>query len=158
SRKEGIPLWDVKTGKVIRKLRREGGKECFAVAFSPDGKTLASIERDANERDSLGLWDITSGKELHRFECDLGLWSIAFSRDGKTLITASSGAIRLLDTATGKEVGPTAGSPGYVGFATMSPRGRMLAYYRGKDIRFWDMRVGREVGSIDVQPNGILSL
>jgi RNA polymerase sigma factor (sigma-70 family) len=158
SRKGGIPLWNLKTGELVRKLGKEGGRECYTVAFSPDGKTLAAIERDAKNQDSLSLWDVAAGKELRRFSGDIGLWSIAYSRDGKTLIAASSGAIRLLDAASGKEVGPTAGSPAFIGFATMSPDGRTLAYRRNDDIRFWDMRSGREFGSIDVKPNGILSL
>ncbi|HTU91005.1 MAG TPA: sigma-70 family RNA polymerase sigma factor, partial [Gemmataceae bacterium] len=158
SRKGGIPLWNVKTGELVGKLGKEGGRECYTVAFSPNGKILAAIERDAKNQDSLSLWDVAAGKELHRFNGDIGLWSIVYSRDGKTLIVASSGAIRLLDAATGKEVGPTAGSPGYVGFATMSPDGRTLAYLRQNDIQLWGMRTGREIGSIDAHNNGIRSL
>ncbi|MHB1423675.1 MAG: sigma-70 family RNA polymerase sigma factor [Gemmataceae bacterium] len=159
SRKDGIPLWDVKTGKLLRRLGKEGGRECYNVAFAPNGKTLVAIERDTKRnQDSLGLWDVAGGKELSRFTDDSGFWSIVFSRDGKTLIVASSGTIRLLDAATSKEVGPTAGSPGYAGFAVMSPDGRTLAYYRHKYIHFWDMRAGQEIGVINAGPSGTLSL
>jgi RNA polymerase sigma factor (sigma-70 family) len=158
SRKGGIPLWNPKTGELVRKLGKDGERQCYHVAFSPDAKTLAAIERDAKNQDSLSLWDLASGKEMRRFEGSIGLWGLAYSRDGKTLIAATSGAIRLLDAATGKEIGLTAGSPSFVCFASTSPDGRTLAYLRNNDIRFWDMKSGREIGSIDAHNNGIRSL
>ncbi|HEY7156078.1 MAG TPA: sigma-70 family RNA polymerase sigma factor, partial [Gemmataceae bacterium] len=159
-RQGDIPLWDVTTGKLIRKLRRDDEKECSAVAFSPNGKTLATVERDAKDRDFLRLWDEATGKELRRFPSDdAGLSTLIFSRDGKTLILGCAGSeIRLWDAATGKEVGPTANSPGYVGLATITPNGRTLAYRRQNDICLWDMAAGRESGSLSVLPHGLLSL
>ncbi len=158
SRQDGIPIWDVKTGKLIRKLQAEGGKECTAVAFAPDGKILAAIQRDAKNQGFLSLWDVSAGKERSRFKWNIGLWGLAFSRDGKRLITGSRSAIRLRDASTGKEVGPTAGSPVYTGHAAVSPDGRMLAYEQKNEIRFWDMAAGREAGSLNARAYDILSL
>ncbi len=159
SNQGGIPLWDMATGKLTRKLREEDRKECFAVVFSPDGKTLAAVKRDAKgQEDFLSLWDVAAGKELSRIKGDTFSWSIIFSRDGKTLISASAGsAIRLWDVATGKEVGPAAGSPGFIRLVTMSPDGRTLAYYQPNNIRFWDMTAGREIDALNLGPNGTLA-
>ncbi|HEY7423541.1 MAG TPA: sigma-70 family RNA polymerase sigma factor [Gemmataceae bacterium] len=157
SRQGGIPLWDVKTGKLVRKLRAEGRKECTGVAFSPDGKILAAIEHDPQNQDFLSLWDVATGKELPRFKGDISFWNVVFSRDGKTLIAGWSSAIRLWDVATGKEVGPTAGSPPLAFGVTASPDGRMLAF-REENIRLWDMGRGREIGSLPSSPEGVLSL
>ncbi len=57
-----------------------------SVAFSPDGKTLAS---GAQER-PVRLWEVATGKERRRFEGHRDqVWSLAFSPDGKTLASGS---------------------------------------------------------------------
>jgi len=158
NRQGGISLWDVKTGKMIQKLQSKGRKACTGVAFAPDGKILAAIEREDN-KDIVSFWDIASGKELPRPKNDIhAFWNVVFAPDGKTLITGWCSAIRLWDLATGKEVGPAAGAPAFAGWTTISPDGRLLAYGRNNDICLWDMRANRELGALDVRPNGIQSL
>jgi RNA polymerase sigma factor (sigma-70 family) len=138
-RRGGVPLWDVKTGKLIRKLPTADGRECLAVAFSPNGKTLAAIEHDPKRQERfLVLWEVASGEELSRKKGDFAFWSIVFSPDSDTLIGGWGSTIRLWDVATGKEVGPAASNPPVADPVTVSPNGRMLAF-REKNIRLWDM-------------------
>jgi WD40 repeat protein len=72
-----------------------------SVAFSPDGKTLAS----GSQNRTIKLWDVATGEEQATLKghTDMVL-SVAFSPDGKTLASGSMDkTIKLWDVATGKQ-------------------------------------------------------
>ena len=74
----------------------------WTVAFSPDGKTLATCGAD----DSIKFWDTTTWKEIPP---SLGqkeyVSSLAFSPNGRTLATAcADGTMKLWNVATRREV------------------------------------------------------
>lgn len=73
----------------------------FGVAFSPDGRLLASGGKDRTIR----LSEVPSGAEVQRFQAG-GRWvqSLSFSHDGRTLFSTTwDGTIRRWDLATGRE-------------------------------------------------------
>jgi WD40 repeat protein len=98
--RQTVILWSLDSGK--ERLVLKGHQESvFAVAFAPDGKTLASGGDDFTVK----LWDAATGIELRTLKGHTdAIGSLAFTRDGKTLASGSNdGTAKLWDVATGKE-------------------------------------------------------
>jgi WD40 repeat protein len=124
-------------------VRFRQGSAISALAYSPDGKLLAS----AGWHDpAIRLWDVASGREVQQCSgADGGAHLLAFSRDGKVLIGGGNfRPIRLWDVATGKELRRLTVEPAG---AALSPDGTMLAFGGVKDtlIRLWVVATDREV-------------
>ncbi|HKB03464.1 MAG TPA: WD40 repeat domain-containing protein, partial [Gemmataceae bacterium] len=106
-----VAVWDAGTGKLVRRIT---GVETTAscLAFSPDGRHLAvgTIQRLAVQ-----LFDVVSGKEVRRFRSWPGVFTVAFSADGKRLAAARSiGTASVWDVETGKPTAASADPGAYV--------------------------------------------
>jgi len=113
----------------------------FAVAFSPDGKLLATGGSDGVVR----CWEVTSGKELLTCKGHSSLVrSVAFSPDGKTLASGSGDqTIKLWDCRTGECLQTSEGHSDLVISVAFSPDGKILASgSHDRTIKLWDCRTG----------------
>ncbi|MEO8073825.1 MAG: caspase family protein, partial [Acidobacteriota bacterium] len=134
-----------------------------SVAFSPDGKVLASAGKDKTVK----LWDVETRQEIRTLNGHSD-WinSVAFSPDGKLLASASKDeTIKLWNVENGQEIKTLAGHSDWVRAVAFSPDGKILAS-AGKDktIKLWNVETGTEiktlsghsetVWSISFSPNG----
>ena len=150
----------------------ESGPVSF-FAVSPDSKTLASVNYGDN---TIRLWNTKTGKETRKLQCHvagsltIGIFSVAFSPDGKTLAAGSvhvsfsssknaEGCIKFWDTKTWKEIRTLKGHGSMVHSVVFSPDGKTLASgSQDKAIILWGVKNGKKIRTFKGHNEGVRSI
>jgi WD40 repeat protein len=152
-------VWDAQTGREVVTYKGHVGP-INSVAFSPDGKRLASADGGdppLGEMDGeIKVWDVETGQELHTLPARGH--SVAFSPDGRRIAGAGkrsidvlgpsgSGEIKMWDAETGRELLILQGHTSDVRNVAFSPDGQRLASGGLFDptVRVWDAQTGQQL-------------
>jgi WD40 repeat protein len=158
---DAVRLWDLTTGREIRRLLSGLKEPVQALALSPDDKLLALA---THRNGKVPLVEVATGKVLREFQTDdsSSFWSVAFTPDSKRLILGDNGraTLRLLDVADGKEVRRWERPENAVYHIAVSPDGKTVAEESYLSIRLWDLETGQlrhridHWGNIGFTPDG----
>jgi WD40 repeat protein len=130
-------------------LEGHTGEYVRCVAFSPDGKTLASGSDDKTVK----LWDVATGKEKATLRGHTDeVWYVAFLPERKTVVSGSlDGTVRLWDVTTGKQMASlrcfVPSEEMRWGGMVASPDGTTLAVVtKDEAVKLLDLKSGKERG------------
>jgi eukaryotic-like serine/threonine-protein kinase len=151
-------VWEATTGRQLAVLNHGPAEEFVvaAVAFQPGGRLLATCCRDIAHkgRDFVGLWDVDSGKEVHRWPTRSDVWRdtrVAISPDGRFLAAGLGwDSVRVWDVESKSEYATFGPFKDMVRDVAFSPDGRWLAT-AAEDctIRVWDVAARTPVCTLE---------
>jgi WD40 repeat protein len=161
--------WDVASGKV----RHQGAGVAYrrAAGLGPNHSLLMGAQL-LELPGGKPRWQRTTGPKRDGIKGEIGM---AFSHDGKWLVTTSMSRPQVWDAVTGKHVRdlpkPKVPQPEWVSCAAFSPDGSLLALGTGRDqgapgtergkpcaVAFLDVRTWKEVGHLGPLPYCVWSL
>jgi WD40 repeat protein len=172
-----LRLWDLESGVQIGEEWRDGYNPVWSMALSPNGKTIASgsgggdnsvrlwdietskvdavmyspdsskLATGGDKKDAVKIWDAKTGELLNTLEHDNWVYSLAWTSDGKKLISGSYELIRIFDTATWQQIAILEGHTSIVKSISLLRNNRFLASVSDdKTACLWNLDTNLQVG------------
>jgi WD40 repeat protein len=170
-REDSVRLIDAATGREVHRLRKLPDTPDL-IRFSADGRYLATVY--ASHLEGLAVWDLLADKRLRGFRKAgrgryMDIAFLAFSLDGKRLVTMGSAGICIWNVQTGRRRfklhAPVPRHPRGAGVryggegVAFSPGGRYVASGGlGGTVDLWDVEKGKRVRSFGKHRGGVTCL
>ena len=146
-----VGVWDVVLGRPIVMLRGSAGP-VTAVAYGPDGNTLAAAAAQGPERSPIvTLWHLPSRRVIRTFDAGRGpVVSLALSGDGRRLAAGTGpmegpGRATAWDVETGTVLGAQDHVAGWLTSIAFHPDGARIAVAGSSEqgtVHLWDLAAG----------------
>ncbi len=137
-----VRLWDLETCREVQRFVRQQGWPLH-VAFSGDGTRIVT-GCESDDEPTARIWDVKNGQELHRLHHRTRVRTVAFSKDGKSVLTGAEDRVaRLWDAASGELVSEFGGHFSGVKSVVFLPDDRRILTGSGNDVFLWSIKPGR---------------
>jgi WD40 repeat protein len=146
-------VWDVDSGRTVLKIKT-WHFWVWAVTYSPDSSKLATC---GNIDKVVKIWDAKKGKRLKTLDHSVYMTcSLAWTSDGKKLISSSDRQIRIFDTVTWQQIAVLL--TGHTGAISLSSNNRLLVSASwDKTARLWNLDTNLQVGPPLYHENALCS-
>jgi WD40 repeat protein len=157
-----VTLWDTASHRELARLTGPDGQP--DVAFSPNGRIVATANISANANNRVRLWDAHTHQLIRTLPAQA--LNMRFSPDGNSLITEYGAAIVLWDVAGGRQIRDYTGDDIGIGVAISHDGSMVAAGDSDGTIHLWQAATGepiavlsghtKTVTSVDFSPNDAL--
>jgi WD40 repeat protein len=132
-----VKVWDAATGEVGVEFNAHG-VTVFCLAWHPDGRRIASASWDGRLH-TVQVWDARDGRAIYALPPGPERFAVAFSPDGRYLVTGGNEALQVWDAASGREVGTLGTHDQDIRGVVFSRVGGRLASASGDGtVKLWD--------------------
>jgi hypothetical protein len=150
-------LYDIDGRREVSHFAHDSDSGLFGVAFSPDGKLLATASGIPGGKGKARIFELATRRETFNFSYEANVMGVAFSPDGKLLAVASyDGIVRLIALGTQREV-LRLHQPAGVQSVRFSADGKLVATGSNESTaRVFDVASGREISRLACEEGIVL--
>ena len=145
-----LGILDAGTGEQNYTIPEARAARIASLAFSSDGRTLASCSDDRNDK-AIRLWHVSTGDLKGTLMGHAAaVRDVAFSPSGEILVSGSSdGELRFWEVKTGETLNTVAAHDEQVKKVAFSPSGKtVVSASSDQTLRFWDVKTGEHLKTI----------
>lgn len=127
-----------------------------SIAFSPDGKLIAagngSLFDTSFEKKTglIAIWDVATGRTVRTISAQSPISSVAFSPDGKWIVSGSDAGTDIWDVGTGQLVRQMQNDSYALRSVVFSPDGKSIATGSHGKLILWDAMSGKQTREFDI--------